>query len=173
MKALRQLILVFGILFSSLAWSVTVTVTYTAEDIADSGSSDLWTYHYLISGDLPALDSLRIAFESGVHSPLGVDGAIDDWYAEFGESQTTPFPADGYVLFSRVTGDAPLPKAFEVTVARFVAGPVASQSFQVLGENFDLLESGTTTSPIPEPTTTLLLAGGLTLLALRRLSARG
>ncbi len=170
MIALRQLVLVSGILFSSLAWSV--TVTYTAEDIADVGSDDLWTYRYLISGDLPALDSLRIAFASDLHSPLAVDGAVDDWYAEFGESQTTPFPADGYVLFSRVTGDAPLPKSFDVTVARFAAGPVAAQTFEVLGKTFDLVDSGVTTSPIPEPTTNLLLAGGLTLVVLRRLRIR-
>lgn len=151
--------LLAGALAASIAAHAAVSVSYSATDIADAGLQDLWQYTYQIDG-LASGESVRVSFDVAVHSPLGVDTAPPAWFAE-ADAGGVPAGADGHFLATRFDGVSP--GTFELTVARFAAGPVGPQAFEHLDAAFDTL--GTfATAPIPEPGTWALLGVGSALL---------
>ncbi|MBK8019173.1 MAG: PEP-CTERM sorting domain-containing protein [Betaproteobacteria bacterium] len=152
-----------------------VTVLYSATDIADQNGQDLWQYTYVVQAGVALNQTVDIAFDHLVHSPLDVLSSSVGWFA-----QATPsdpgLAADGHVTILNADGTPdpqgdPLPATIEVLVERFAAGPVGSQPFEHFDDSFNTLGTGAT-APVPEPGTWAMLLGGLALLAGVRISRR-
>ena len=163
-------------------------IQYTAIDLADGSTGDLWQYQYGVSGDFfAAFEGFEIHFDQTLYADLSLDAHSpinSDWFPQLLQPDPA-FPG----LFGRGEFDAVALVNGASLLNRFVVnfiylGPKntipGSQSFDLTlfdGTEFDGKDPATlafveyqgsgTTQQVPEPSTVALLGTGLALARLR------
>lgn len=167
-KHLMFLFTIFSVVLSITSVGA-ATISYTATDLTDvNPGEDLWEYSYTLSDHSFAADTgFTIYFDLGFYDllePFPV-APNSDWDVITWDPDPA-LPDDGaydaYALFD----DASISDLFTVSFVWLgIGSEPGSQFFEIYdGVSWDVLDDGWTTSaavPIPEPSTMLLLSGGL------------
>ena len=147
------------------------TIQFTATDLNDASGpgGDLWQYSYVVSGfTFPMNDDFSILFSPNLYRGLeNPPPPVTDW--DILTLQPDPaLPADGLYDALALADNASLANPFTV---RFVwlggsgttpgAQPFAITAFDAQGNVLRVVETGQTTSAVPEPGTFVLLVTGL------------
>jgi len=166
-RALQALLCAATLLTAGAAASN--TVTFFASDLTDTtAGQDLWRYDYQIGGPIDAFGSVNLLFPANNYSELMVLSAA----ADFAPSLVQPdsgLGTDGILYATHTFGlaaatTAPLSLSFVWTST----GMPGSQAFEVIDGQGALMATGVTTA-VPEPSSALLMIGGLVgVAALRR-----
>ena len=157
-----------------------LTIQFTATDLLDTGSGDLWRYSYTVSdGPVNANEGFTIRFDhflySGLEDPPPPVNA--DWDIAVEQPTTSP-PADGFYDALSLIDGASLADTFEVTFVWLGGAGTTpgSQPFETYTctnstcSTVNITSSGSTaSSAIPEPPALALLMAGLIGLGARRI----
>lgn len=166
---MRRILLFFLATFYSLTGlsAHATTIQYQATDLPDTvPGDDLWEYVYLVEDFTFNQDyGFSVFFDhtayAGIESPPPTVNA--DWDV-IALQPDTGLPDDGLYDAMALTDGASLADAFVVRFVWLGSGSPRSQPFEVYGPGFDVIETGAT---VPEPSTALLVAGGVLLLVSR------
>lgn len=169
MKKKYLSILTAGLLTIGAAGAAKATViSYSATDLADTGTGDLWEYSYTVSDNTFAADTgFTIYFDLGLYDLLDPAPTAPnaDWDVLTWDPDSS-IPDDGaYDAYAWVDG-ASLADTFTVNFDWLGGGTgPGSQFFDVYdGITWGILESGETipgSAPVPEPATMVLFGTGL------------
>ncbi len=159
------------------------TITYQATDLADlAPGEDLWQYEYAVSGHVFVVDQggFSVFFDPALYASLQDGLATPDWDVLLLQPDSV-LPADGLYDALALVGNPSL-APFSVSFV-WLGGPASvpgPQRFEVYqmdldgnvlpGSEFGQTTPVNTPSPIPEPSTLLLLGSGLSLAIARRRS---
>ena len=145
------------------------SVSHIVVNLSDvTVGEDLWEYDFTLQGPLPLFNSVNLLFGPDTHSQISVLGNATPADLELALSPPAPGLGTDILL---AQGD--LPASFIGTVAlSFVwtgTGTPVTVDYEVVDENFNVLESGLS-NPVPEPASWALLLAGITalLVGLRR-----
>jgi hypothetical protein len=176
MSRLIALLWIWGIcLFGGSAQAT--TINYTAVDLANTlPGQDLWQYRYTVNGSFVAFGGFDVFFDASLYTLLQdpAPAVNSDWSVVI-----TPPDAglgtSGLYTATALSGTPSLANAFTLNFVWLGAGRPDSQTFDVFDDNFLTVEQGSTTlprenTPVPEPTSLLLVACGLLLLRFLRKS---
>ena len=168
-----RVVLVILVLLSAFTAAQATTIAYTASNLPDIvPGEDLWRYDYMVS-DRSFLQSefFDIYFSSALFGTLTAGPAPNaDWDVAILQ-QPEPLnlpPFDRGMFDAFALNDAPsLSGAFSVSFVFLGPGTPGSQEFDIFNANFELVESGNTSVPVPgdivvpEPSTAALFLFGL------------
>lgn len=165
-----------------LASQADIAIGYRATDLADTiPGKDLWQYEYVVSGyPFSANEGFSIYFDFNQYGELGDPPPVvnADWDVLITQHDLV-MKRDGTYDALALVNDPALNDPFLVNFVWFGTGTPGAQPFDLYyddGVNFQIIAQGTTvarSTAITEPTSALLLAGGLPgWFVLRRRSPR-
>jgi len=160
------LLMVYGTLMAAPKAEAT-TIVYEATDLTDvTAGEDLWQYTYTVSGyDFGTDYGFTIYFDYNLYGdiddlPASPNG---DWDVATWDVDTS-IPDDGAYDAMALVASASLLDSFTVSFVWLGSGMPGTQYFEIHDDNFITLMDGYTTSdttPVPEPSTWVLLSLGL------------
>ncbi len=142
------------------------TIQYIATNLQDSDpNQDLWQYSYLVSDRTFSENTgFTIYYEYGLYDSITPVSAPAKWNIDSWDPDPA-FQDNGAYDALALVDDPPLDSPFVVNFVWLGNGEPGPQPFEIYyddGNTFKILESGTTTSsPVPLPSTLLLLISGL------------
>lgn len=156
-------------LFGGNAWAT--TITFTAVDLVNTTpGQDLWQYRYTVNGSFVAFGGFNLLFDAGLYTLLQdpAPAVNADWTVVVTQPDAG-LGTSGLYTATALTGSPSLADAFTLDFVWLGTGKPGSQPFEVFDDSFSVIEVGRTTvprggTPVPAPTTLVLLASGLMLL---------
>lgn len=172
--SIRVLLVLGTILMLSMGTAHAITINYQATDLADTtAGEDLWQYSYTVSEHTFAPDTgFTIYFDLGLYDfldPLTTTPNLD-WDVLTWDPDPS-IPDDGAYDAYALSGNASLADPFTIEFVWLGTGTPGSQLFEVYdGVTWEIIDFGETVAastgtPVPEPTTLLLLGTSLLGLA--------
>lgn len=165
-------------IFVLLIWLVSplasaTTIRYESIDLGNTGSGDLWQYHYQISDRIfQANEGFNIHFAPGLYRDLELSPPPPNGDWDVISLQPDPLlPAPGGLDGLALVNSASLSDIFTINFIWLGAGKPGSQPFEIYaldgnGNLKPILENGqTSTSVIPVPGALVLFVSGLLGLA--------
>lgn len=169
----KFIIAVFFVLSLTCNASAT-TIAYSATNLPNDGTYDLWRYDYFVSGySFNEFESFTIHFDYHSYGLLSDVTAGSDWDV-FGFQPDSGLQHDG-MYDSMAIKDNASPVGFSVSFIWLGSGSEpGSQPYEIYDENYDIAEQGMTIvqspSSVPEPgTMTLACLGLISLVYVKRI----
>ncbi len=154
----------------SLSAAAATSVQFEVHDLSDTiAGEDLWQYRYFVAGTFQQFEELDVVFDAALASSIGSGVAPNDDWAVSVVQPIAGIPADGIFAAQAQIDNPSLSQPFTVDFVRSGSALPGAQSFEVVDANFELKDFGIT-SPVPEPASYVLLAAGLAVLGVRRLT---
>ncbi len=170
MKFARKTVLgIFTLLltFPFIATSATAATISFATTVLDT-ENDLWQIDYKIDDfDATMSSGYEIIFDYGLYENITLTGSSAEWDALILQPDLIEGVGDDGILDALAPSGTGLMSAnFSLTVNWLGDGTPASQEFNLYhidGDDYDSYEivSSGTTSPVPEPSTLMLMFSGL------------
>ena len=172
MKQLTRLLVIAMVLALSTANAFALPIVYEVNNLA----GDRWEYRYDVTNDPAntfAIEEFTVYFDLGLYDTLQVGNTPTGWDALVvqPDSGFPPGPGlgDGFydALAVAVPGIAPGDSVggFSVQFTYLGTGTPGAQFYEIVDpETFEPLQSGATTTAVPEPGSLLLLVAGLLIL---------
>lgn len=153
-----------ALLFSGGAGAT--TITYTAVDLPDGSTGDLWQYRYTVAGGFSAFAGFEVLFDAGLYEQLEdpATSPNSDWIVTIIQPDPDPvLGTSGLYSATALADGASLGDEFVLSFIWLGSDKPGAQPFNVFDANFVTVESGRTTAAggtaLPEPSSILLLAG--------------
>jgi hypothetical protein len=151
-----------------------LTISFTAVNLANtSPGEDLWRYQYTLNGAVSQFDVIRLSFDDLSFGTLSNGQPATSTSLQVQPLLQPAPPTDGSFAL-RVIGPGTVYRdrsGVSVDVVWKGAGTPGSQPFALLSQSGATVLTGST-SAVPEPSATAMMALGLILLASRRASGR-
>ncbi len=167
-----------ALLGSALAWAgaaSALTISFTAVNLANtSPGQDLWRYQYTLNGAVSQFDVIRLSFDDQLYGTLSNGQPSTSTSLQVQPLLQPATGIDGSFAL-RVIGPSTVysdRSGVSVDVVWKGVGTPGAQPFALLSQSGATLLTGTT-STVPEPTGTAMMALGLLWLASRQARRRG